>query len=422
MKTMMVLLVIWTSSLSLAQQDYTVSVSRVTVWVKALDKNGNPVRGLKASDFEIYEDGRPVEINCFEEVVLTATATPQMSPSPSPSETPRTEAAGPPPEAADRVFAVLLDFYNTSQPEYLFIKPKLREFMDQISTYEFPVTVGVLLSSKRLGVVSPLTQDYQRVKKQLNRFRANAQRDQAMLYRKREIIRLLEMAQETPDDSIIQKAYALARNFTRQEKSESEFSLAALQSFANRISITNPGKHVVLLYVSGGVNSDPGRTYYDIIDRYMERVGDKADPSSITALQFSGIREDNFDLQGKIKKNIGKLNKRNISIYSINSRGMVTTDSGNVYQQTADFAFTDTQLLREYQDTLDQISRETGGVSFKNSLNFKHGFDSVISDLNHQYVICYSSPEHTKTGKYYEIKVKTSVPGVQLRHRRGYTE
>ena len=65
-------------------------------------------------------------------------------------------------------------------------------------------------------------------------------------------------------------------------------------------------------------------------------------------------------------------------------------------------------------------SGKPGGVYFGNSLNFKRGFDAILDDLNHQYLICYKPPEHKKEDPSIEVKVKQ--PGVKIRYREGYYE
>ena len=64
-----------------AQQEYEVSVTYVSVWVKATDDKGNPVEGLKQEDFQVFEDNVPVPITCFDEVkILESEASAQKAP------------------------------------------------------------------------------------------------------------------------------------------------------------------------------------------------------------------------------------------------------------------------------------------------------------------------------------------------------
>jgi VWFA-related protein len=82
----------------------------------------------------------------------------------------------------------------------------------------------------------------------------------------------------------------------------------------------------------------------------------------------------------------------------------------------------DPTLTADYQDTLSQISEETGGLSFENTRNFKLGFDSIITDLGQQYLICYNPPPHKKPGDYHKIKVVCKKKDVDLRYRTGYLD
>jgi len=91
-----------------------------------------------------------------------------------------------------------------------------------------------------------------------------------------------------------------------------------------------------------------------------------------------------------------------VTLYSIDTRG--------------------NQTEKEYQDSLIQIASETGGLSFYNSDNFTVGLQRVQNDVRHQYLLCYSPPEHKSLGKYYTIKVNVLRSGVTVRHRDGYWE
>ena len=51
--------------LLIAQEEVT--VTSISVWIKATDSSGKPIEGLTAADFEVKEDGKKVEITCFEE-------------------------------------------------------------------------------------------------------------------------------------------------------------------------------------------------------------------------------------------------------------------------------------------------------------------------------------------------------------------
>lgn len=81
-------------------------VSRLTVVdVTAIDANGQPVQGLKSSNFTLYEDGKPEPIRNFEEV----RSHPAQPPPPLPPNV-YTDLQPPPPSSAVNI--VLLDLLN----------------------------------------------------------------------------------------------------------------------------------------------------------------------------------------------------------------------------------------------------------------------------------------------------------------------
>jgi VWFA-related protein len=82
----------------------------------------------------------------------------------------------------------------------------------------------------------------------------------------------------------------------------------------------------------------------------------------------------------------------------------------------------DFEFHKYYQDLMFQMANETGGLAFDNSLNFKFGFNQIVQDLNHQYLICYNAPGHKKPGEYHEIKVKCKQRDTLLRYRKGYSD
>jgi VWFA-related protein len=112
-------------------------------------------------------------------------------------------------------------------------------------------------------------------------------------------------------------------------------------------------------------------------------------------------RNFNFDFRKEMQKSIGKLNRLNVTISTLDTQGMSSTS--------------------EYRESLQQVADETGGISISNSQNFKAGFKTILKDFEHQYILCYTPPPQKKEG-YRKIKVVVKRPGVKLRYRQGYSE
>ncbi len=394
-------------------QSYEVSVTTISVWVKATDGSRNPVEGLTQDDFEIYEDGQKMTINCFE---FTAGETAAVVSTETPA--PQTEAAI---EAAPKKIVIYLDLYNTTGPEFNNVRPRVQQFLDQISTKNWEVMLAALLPNGKLGIIAPFTKDIKAVRDALMRAPSNSMRDAQNKARIRQMTSSLDAVVEADprvQEPLLQSAYSVARGYATEEKSSSDFATAALAAFTEHLEKLDTSDHIVVLYVSGGINIDPGRQYFDMANQVAEQLGFLNNPTTSRFLFNSG-RESNNDLRNEIKKSIGKLNRNNVTVYSINTRGLYTpgdnTGMSNMGQNNSD-------LLKDFQDSMVQMAQETGGISFHNSQNFKIGFDQVLTDLGQQYLLCYSPPQHKTPGDYHKIKVVCKKKGVELRYRAGYLD
>lgn len=386
----------------LLAQDYEVSVTTISVWIKATEGSGKPVEGLTAADFEVYEDGKKMTPTCFE-----STNT-QFSTDSSTASNEETETL---PEIPAKRIAIYLDLYNTTNAEFSNLKPRMEDFLKQIEGKNWEVMFTELSSGGMLEVVVPYTKDLESIRSAIDIASGSNRRDMNSRVRIKDLSFILEHYLETKQERVLQAAYAKADEYALDERNSAEFSVESLRDFTGYLAKTNSDVHTVVLFVSGGINIDPGRVYYEMIQ--------KAVGSDSRGMFGYSDRSNNLDVLSMIKKSIGQLNRQNITVYAVNSRGMYTPDNTGFDQRTV---VDDPSLLHDFQDSMAQIAEETGGISFQNSQNFKFGFDQILTDLGQQYLICYNPPEHKKLGQYHKIKVSCKRKGVDLRYRKGYLD
>ncbi len=170
------------------------------------------------------------------------------------------------------------------------------------------------LASGKLGVVSPFTRDFGRIRALLDQAKGNAQRDQRIARNESEIteiLSVLKITKDAPDvpnpetvgdqrgtsegagqaaaalgvdkhffNLAVSNAYRQAQYFARQERNAGEHSFGALESFGDyygkRLS---EGEHTIILFLSGGVSSDPGRRYYDLVNNFVGNQAGNVNPS-----------------------------------------------------------------------------------------------------------------------------------------------
>ncbi|HEY7162282.1 MAG TPA: VWA domain-containing protein [Acidobacteriota bacterium] len=386
-------------------QEYEVSVTTVSVWVKVTKKSGESVQNLTADDFEVSEDKKKVAITCFEEtkIGLASLQTQQ-----TPESFPSTQTAEQ--DSQSKRVVLFLDLFNTSQPEYLFMKTKILEFINR-TPKQWTFMVAVLQPQGLLQFVIPKTSDVSVVASSLEKLKANAKRDISQLNNRRMIATILET---DVGENGIRKACQLARRYAAEERVEINFSIQSLDAFEKYITNSKDDVHTVVAFVSGGINARPGQQYFDLISGGDSWEFSKSYPECEP--------QSGSDIEKDLRKLIARMNRHNMTFYTINSRGMVNPLLDTSGESSRRIKSSDFEFHKYYQDLMFQMANETGGLAFDNSLNFKFGFNQIVQDLNHQYLICYNAPGHKKPGEYHEIKVKCKQRDTLLRYRKGYSD
>jgi VWFA-related protein len=227
--------------ISISAEDYEVAVTSVNIWVKAVDSSGMSVKGLTASDFQIYEDNKQVPTTCFEESTFELAS----------HESPLRGSNEPP-----KKFVLFLDLYNTTNIEFKRVRPALQEFVRKLKGTNSEMMLAALLSSGKLGVVATFTPDMDRIRRLIDQAKGNFTRDNRIKANDKELAELLTLgkskeqergldsgsgggggdtsevvATTSPDIEVreiaIKNAYRLAQSYYAEEKRMTEYSLAA---------------------------------------------------------------------------------------------------------------------------------------------------------------------------------------------------
>jgi hypothetical protein len=75
--------------------------------------------------------------------------------------------------------------------------------------------------------------------------------------------------------------------------------------------------------------------------------------------------------------------------------------------------------LRLSQDSLRELSEETGGFAFVNRNNVDEAFDRIVSENSSYYVLGYYAPNDRRDGRFRKIEVRVTRPGITVRARAG---
>ena len=347
------------------------------------DAAGHFVRNLTRDDFQLYEDGRARSFSLFSLVDV-----PVLSSVP---------AAGPEPDVrtlgesqGGRVYVLVLDDLHTALLRTTVLKAAARRFIER---YFYPGDLAAIVyTGPRQADGQELTGSRRLLLAAIDRFRGqqieSASDGRLETYRRQQPDANSTDRLDDPNDA--------ERSFNARR------TLNTLRDAASWMGNIQ-GRRKSLIFFSEGID-------YDMTDVF-------------SAPGVSGVLMDARD-------SIGSATRSNVSIYSIDPRGLsgLSDDFIDLVEpQTATRAGRE-QLgtqgierdLRTAQDSLRMLAEQTGGLSVVNSNDFAGGFERIVRDNSTYYVLGYYTQPDTKGGKFHKIDVRVRRPGLQVRARRGY--
>jgi VWFA-related protein len=143
----------------------------------------------------------------------------------------------------------------------------------------------------------------------------------------------------------------------------------------------------------------------------------------------SGVTTTGVENDSQIRSTVDQSNRSNMSIYTVDSRGLVALPPGGSARQgnpRGNALFTgmamsrQTDNLSSSQETLTTLSADTGGTAFQDTNDFAPVFARVVTDTRSYYVLGYYSTNTKEDGKFRKIDVTVNVPDIRLQHRPGY--
>ncbi len=147
-------------------------------------------------------------------------------------------------------------------------------------------------------------------------------------------------------------------------------------------------------------------------------------------LYFSGgVQRDGIENEASLRATVNAAVRSNLAIYSVDARGLqavsplgdATTGSlrgnaaysGAALQNNLDANF-------NTQEVLATLSDDTGGKAFFDSNNFAPAFAQVQNDTAHYYVLGFHSTDTRQDGRYRRLEVRVHLPNAKVSYRQGY--
>jgi VWFA-related protein len=360
---------------------FKLSVENVEVDAFVADRDGNFVRDLKQSDFEVFEDGKPQAITTFALIDI-------------PSNRPSPFAVGPvEPDVRSneqafngRIYVMVVDDLHTGFGRTGRVRTAARQFVEQ------HLGAGDLMAVVHTAGPGEGNQEFtgnRRLLVEAVERTFGRKLDSATITRNQESLRLQNM----------RGTGVSATDITEMERaSDARRSLDTLRDVAGWFARVQ-GRRKAILFVSEGID-------YDITN-----WADNPSASSIIA---------------SMRDAVAAAARGNVAIYGIDPRGLTSFSDGTMQVASVPDDTTlglDSSALREElvlaQNSLRELSDETGGFAVVSANDFSNAFDRIVRDNSSYYVLAYDPPGG-KVGSAHKIDVRVRRPGLTVRARQGY--
>lgn len=387
-----------------------VSVDVVNVEVYVTDKEGNPVTDLTRDDFEVSEDGKPVELMNFYRVAGGRASMETDLPAPLEQqaevpEDPRTAAAEAVPESQRLHLIVFVDNYDIHPLNRNRVFRRLYAFINRAVKPGDEVMVASW--DRSLHIRHPFTSDPSSVHRTLEELE-----EVSGMATDRESDRS-QAIRDIYESKTLHSALSKARRFAEQGYHDAQQALDGLEEMVDSLAGL-PGRKI-LVHVSDGLPMVPGQDLYQAVQQAH---------ADISALGEA----IHYDLSRRYSQVIADANSNRTSFYMIDASGL-TVQSGmgaeNAAANTARVisAHVDGTRRRNLQSTLKMMAEETGGLSIMNTNDVREGLERFTRDFDNYYSLGYRSPASDR-GRYHKIEVRLQEKqkGWSLRYREGYRD
>ena len=411
------------------QSSYSLKVNTrlVTVDVVATDSHGRPVRDLKASDFQIFQDrGTREDISAFAFSGASASS-PKALRAALPAGTYSNMPA--PVEFAYPPTILLVDGINTTPANQLQLR---RNMVRALKTLPPDMPVAVFLLGSSLDMVQNFTTDTALLRKAVDRAVManiqvkNPQLDPAVIHT---MAQLEYAAQRDPGANEIMLGLEgfQQEQYTESLRERMRETMRALRSIANFMSGYPGRKNLIWLSEAFPLSLGP-----------TSAIGSSDQSQSAFPLNMGP--DAMTDYSADVKSAARAIGDAQIAVYPVDAKDLAIWSSSTAERQvprvppqlivpeanpkvlpgTGTDTRTEQQIWNASAATMSTVAENTGGRTCQNTNDLAGCVQSAMKDGLAYYELGYYPQGTPWDGSFHAITVKTTRPNVHLDYRRGF--
>ena len=387
---------------STPQLTFRVETNFIEVDAVVTDGRGAFVRDLKREDFAVFEDGKPQKLDAFAliDIPLERVDRPLY----------REDAVDPDVftnerDFEGRIYLIVLDSYHVAPIRTTQAKRVARDFvLDHMAANDSAAVVHV----GRTDVSQEFTSNKRLLLSSIDKFMGQKLRSKVL--NKFDNVQVAAASDQPPQDHDWPERIGMARATVE--------SLGKLSGYMTGIQ----GRRKAVLFVSEGLDFDVD----DVIG--APRLAQATDPYGLA----SNSSQEASDVQAvarEMQVTLEAATRGNVAVYAVDPRGLTDASEeliavpGRV--EIADSPAADVPVkalgeeIRRSQGMLRTLSNQTGASAITSTNNFADGFGRIVQDNSTYYMLGYHG-QPKNDGKFHDLTVKVTRPGLQVRARKGY--
>jgi VWFA-related protein len=127
----------------------------------------------------------------------------------------------------------------------------------------------------------------------------------------------------------------------------------------------------------------------------------------------------------EMQDTIAAATRANVSFYGVDARGVgagldEVIEIQTIPTEANGATYRIQEQVRRAQDNLRIVSAETGGFAIVNRNDLNGAFQQIIQENSSYYVLGYYSTDERRDGRFRDLQVRVTRPGLQVKARKGY--
>jgi VWFA-related protein len=419
----------------------TVEINLVNVDVYAADPKGNPVTGLRKGDFQVLEDGKPVDVTNF--------AAFEAQPAGAPAD-----AASAPEDGWNLV--IFFDNFNLHPSSRARAVRQLREFLAREITPRDRVML--VTQDFTLNLRLPFTADQAVLARTLDELDRLSVHGLEIDQQRKQAVDLIMTIQQDANSGPQPQSCPLeiatpAHTFASARRQEVLRAIGGLTTMVNALSGV-PGRKAVL-HVSDGLPLKPGEELFEFLialcggsglppaPPQMAEESPSVGRRQLAVVQTPSVDEPEFTKETyqaasqaqmdaesySVLKELQALaahaNAQRVTLYTLQASGLQAPEASVASYGPQDrlfqFPAIGTSLRTNNRDSLQLLADDTGGRSILDTNDFLPDLARLRQDFESYYSLGYS-PAHSGDGREHRIEVKVKRADVRIRYRQSYRD